>query len=301
MAVNYQKVYDNLDVDERIEFRDLTIKAILEIYPHYVVRPFQPGNPDLIFIGNQQENVRVRFPLYDLYAHFALTGKTKADLKDKILLLYADMLKTVEDSELVPDYSTVTWADVSKAVIPRLMRREELAEIDSYAFLPFDNDLVTAFVTAVPQEANLQLWITKEMIERWNVNEQQLWERAMDNFGDLTDGLEVVKTVSPHSYMRTDSNQEFAATAVLLAGFRYLISQYLGSPYRFGMPSRYILYAWSEFDDEDFQKEMKAMMTREFNRLPSKLTTNIYEVDDKGQIKLLKNQPEITPPDVSNN
>ena len=66
MPINYQKVYDNLDVDERIEFRDLTIKTILEIYPHYVVRPTQPGNPNTIFIGNRQDNVRVQFPLYDL-------------------------------------------------------------------------------------------------------------------------------------------------------------------------------------------------------------------------------------------
>lgn len=302
MAINYQKTYASLDVDERMAFRDLTIQVMKEIYPHYIIRPLETNDPDVIFITNKQDNVRIHFPLHDLYAHFAPSARTRADLKDKVLSHYSVMLKMAEDAEVIRDTSHVTWAEAKERVYPRLLRIEELHDPDLYPKFPFGEDVFTTFVFDNDVEENLVHRVDVKMLERWEITLEQLAETALKNFARMTDRMEFVGTMPPRGYLRTDSSQEYTSAIILIGGARATIAENVGSPFRFGIPSRYIMYAWSELDDADFQTEMTAMMEREFERLPSKLTTKIFEVDEKGQIKQLKNQPEIkTPPNVSNN
>lgn len=302
MAVNYQKFYSNLDIDEKMAFRDLTIKVMQEIYPHYIIRPVEPTEPDVVFITNKQDNVRIHFPLHDLYAHFSPTGKTKADLKDALLFHYSDMLKLAEDAEVIRDNSKLTWADVEKFLYPQFVRREELHDEDAYPKYPFGEDVYTIFNIDDRPDEHLVDRVDMKMLERWNITLEELTNKAMENFANRADRLEFAGFAPPHGYLRTDCKYQFASTAILIGGVRELVAEHVGSPFRFGVPSRYIMYAWGELEDEAFQVEMKAMMEREFERLPSKLTTKIFEVDEKGQITQLKNQPEIkTPPHVSNN
>ena len=115
------------------------------------------------------------------------------------------------------------------------------------------------------------------------------------------DNLELVGTEPPHGYLRTDSSDEYTATAILIGGVRYTIAQTIGSVYRFGVPSRYLLIAWRELEDENFQIEMRAWMKREFKRLPSPLTDKIYEVNEKGEMKQLKDLPELPEIPLSSN
>lgn len=302
MPINYRKTYDKLGFEERIEFRDLTIKAILEIYPHYVVRPLDANNPDAIFIGNQQDNVRVQFPLRDLYARFVSTAQTKSDLKDEIIKCHAPILKMVEDAELIEDTSKLTWSDVKDFVNPRFSRKDEFPNLEDTVHFPFGEDLVTIFLIDNPSDGGLVTRIGHEMLDRWEITDKDLYKQALDNLSEKMDGIYLKGTEPPHGYIRTDSSEEYAATAILIGGFRYTVAQNIGSPYRFGVPSRYVMIAWCELEDEEFQTEMRAWMKREFERLPSSLTDKIYEVDDKGEIKQLKDLPEIPePPDFSNN
>ena len=73
MPINYQKTYDTPSYEEGIEFRDMAIEVIQEIYPHYSVRPVEPQNPAAIYITNQDDNVRIQFPLRELYTRFSQT------------------------------------------------------------------------------------------------------------------------------------------------------------------------------------------------------------------------------------
>lgn len=301
MPVNYQKNYDGLDYDERVEFRDLTIKTLLEIYPHYIVRPLEPNNPDVVFIGNKQDNVRVRYPLSDLYARFSTTGRTKNDLKD-VLLTFASTFKMVEDAEMIRDTSKISWNDVKERTFPRLARRTEIPVIDDLVHFPFGEDLITIFLFEDEDEEGLLFRIDKKMLERWEISEQDLLGKAMENLSARMDNLELVGTAPPHAYLRTDSSDEYTATAILIGGVRYTIAQTIGEVYRFGVPSRYVFIAWRELEDEDFQIEMRAWMKREFKRLPAPLTDKIYEVNEKGEMKQLKDLPEISDaPFTSNN
>ena len=277
------------------------MKVILEIYPHYIVRPLEVGNVEVLFIGNKQDNVRINFPLYDSYAHFAGTAKTKQDLKDVLLFVYADMLKMVEDSSFVSDDSKSSWIDVRDRVRTRLSNRNEFRNPDNYVGFPFGEEVMTTFVIEVEGES-LVNFVTKKMLANWDISEQQLLETAMNNLMERADNLQLAGTAPPRGYLWTDSKEEFAATTILIGGVRETVAQNIGVPFRFGIPSRYIFYAWAELEDEEFQIQMKAMMEREFERLPSKLTTKIYEVNEQGQIKQLKDQPETkTPPHISNN
>ncbi len=302
MAINYRKTYDNLSYEEGIEFRDLTIKVMLEIYPHYIIRPLEPQNPDIVFITNKQDNVKIHFPLHDLYARFSTTGRTKNDLKETLLEAYADMLKMAEDASVIRDDSKLTWTEVCDFVRPRFARREEFRNVEDYAHYPFGEEVVTAFVIDDREDEQLVTWINNQMLERWNISKEDLMKKAMENFAGMCSGLEFVGTPPPRGFLRTDSSLDLAATAILIGGIRKMIAETIGVPFRFGIPSRFIFFCWFELDDEEFQVEMKAMMEREFSRLPSKLTTNIYEVDENGQMKQLKNQPEIPKtPNISNN
>jgi hypothetical protein len=292
MPINYQKVYENLSYEEKVSFRDLTIKVLLELYPHYVVRPLEPQNAEAIFIGNKQDNVRVTFPLHDLYARFSPSSQTKEDLKDAILLGYADMLKMVEDAEYIVDDEDMTWSDAKKLVQPRFSRLDHVEKFGDHVHYPFGEEIVTGFVIDYPDE-NLITHIRAPRLEKWNISQEDLMKQAMENFAHAASGIEFWGTESPRGYLRTNSKEEYSATTILIGGVRHLVAQTIGVPYRFGIPSSYVFYAWVELEDQEFQKEMKAMMEREFLRLPSKLTTNIYEVDEQGQMKQLKNQPEV--------
>lgn len=298
--INYQKVWATLDLDEKIAFRDMTIKAVQEIYPHYIVRPLEPHDADRFFVGNKQDNVRVKVPLRDLFARFSVTGKSNADLKDAIFNEYAGILNQAEDVSVAMDMPDFTWNDVRDHARPQHVRLNEIP--DGKIHYLFGDEVVTALVFDRPQEG-VMYWITKEMLARWERTEEELFKEAMENLAELADGIEIVGTNTPRHELWPEKGPQFASTALLLPSLRYLIAQTIGgSPYRFGIPSRHRFYAWIDIDDENYQREMKAKMERELDRYPSYLTSKIYEVDTKGQIQLVKPQPEIPPvPFTSNN
>ncbi len=302
MPINYKKTYENLDYDERMELRDLSIKAIREIYPDYIVQPLNPNDPDIIFIRNQQNNVRVKMGLRLIYVRFVDTARTKNDLKDIIYDHFAPMLKMVEDVELIKDHSNLTLAEAKDRLYPRLARKDEFPNVEDIVSFPFGEDLVTAFFYDDPDEEGLLTRVSREMCDRWEISDQELYKIAMKNFMERMPALDLVGTEPPHGYLRTDSSDEYTATAILIGDFRYTVAQTIGTPFRFGVPSRYLIIAWSELDDEEYQIEMRAWMKREFDRLPSRLTEKIYEVNDKGEVSQLKNLPELpTIPRTSNN
>lgn len=303
MPINYQKTYETLSYEEGIEFRNLSIKVIQEIYPHYVVTPAEPQNPDLIYVTNQDDNVRVQFPLRDLYKDFARTGKTKNDLKETILNNYSQILKQIEDFDIEEEEREKSWIEVRDFVQPRLTKTIEFGEdLELYVHLPFGEDLVTSFVIVSPTEEGMLRRIRTEQLEKWEITFDDLYKKAMENFGEVTDGMAIVGSNKPKGILWNENGIEYAASSILLGGIRYLISQNVGSPFRFGIPSSFAFYCWSELDNEEFQTEMRAMIKRQYDSMPASLTTNIYEVDEKGQIKQLKDLPQMPePPMTSNN
>jgi hypothetical protein len=302
MPINYQKTYDTLSYEERAEFQNLTMKVVQEIYPHYSVQPVEPQNPDGIYITNQDGNVRVQFPLRELFTRFVKTAKTRNDLKETILKDFADVFKTIEDTEYFMNLKDPGWNESRDYVQPRLNRIAELPDDpEKYVQTPFGEGVITV-VNIVSPDERLVTRVTREMLEKWNISFEELYQKAMDNFADLTDGLELVGTEKPRGCLWNEVGFEYASTGLLLGGLRYLIAQTIGSPYRFGIPSSHRFYCWNEFDDEEFQIEMKALIEREYKSLPSRLSTNIYEVDEQGNMKQLKNQPKIPEkPNLSNN
>jgi hypothetical protein len=302
MPINYQKTYDTLSYEEGIEFRNLTIEVIQEVYPHYKITPFEPQNPDIIFITNQEDNVRIQFPLRDLYTRFTQTARTRTDLKDTILNDYADSFKMLDDVDFFENLTEPEWSEARDFIQPRLVKIEDFPEdLELYVYFPFGEGVVTSLVIYNPVEPMVTR-ITKEMLEKWNVTADEAHKKAMENFSDLTEGMELVGTGKPHAYLWNEKGTEYAATAILLGGMRYLISQTIGSPFRFGVPSIHAFYCWTELDDEEFQTASRAMIKRQHDTMPGRLTTNIYEVGEDGNIKQLKNQPEIPDtPAISNN
>jgi hypothetical protein len=303
MPVNYQKTYDTLSYEEGIEFRDLVMELIAEIYPYYRVTPFEAQNPDVIYITNQEDNIRIHFPLRDLYTRFSQTARTRTDLKDKILSDYADAFKMLdEDIETLHNSNVPEWTEARDSVEPRLMRIEEFSEdIEEYVFVPFGEGIINCLIIYDEEDRRLTR-IRKTTLEKWNITIEELFERAMENFAVKMEGLELVGTAKPRGILWNETGRDYTATAILLGDVRYLIGQTIGTPFRFGVPSSFAFYSWAELDNEDFQIEMKAMIKREYDRQPKRLSTNIYEVNENGDVKQIKNQPEITaPPTISNN
>ncbi|MBK8467158.1 MAG: hypothetical protein IPL32_15155 [Chloracidobacterium sp.] len=290
--INYQKVWAGLAHEEKLAFRDRAIKAVQEIYPQYIVRPLEPGDADRFFVGNKQDNVRINVPLRDLYARYSISGKTHEDLKDAIFNEYAGMLNMAEDVSVATEVPDFTWGDVKDLVRLQHVRLNEIPE--GKLHYPFGDEVVTALVIDRPQQT-IMYWITQEMLDSWGKTMDELFKQAMENLADLSEGIEIVGTNTPRNELWPEKGQQFVTTCLLISQFRYLIAQTIGSPFRFGIPSRHRFYAWIDIEDENYQIEMKAKMEREMERYPSPLTSKIYEVDEQGQIKLVKPQPEIPP------
>jgi len=303
MPINYLKTFNNLSYEEKLEFSNLSIKTIKEIYPHYKVEPVAPNDTEAIYITNQEDNVRIQFPLYELYSRFLQTSKTRIELKEVLLRDFAQVFGKIEDSESFLAETEYEFNEVKHLIQPRLCSIEELDDnFEKYVSIPFGEGVVTTFCI-IHTDAPFNTRIRKDLIEKWEVSFEELYKLAMENFSELTDGMPLVGTGKPHAYLWNEEGVNYASTAILLGGMRYLIAQTIGSPFRFGIPSCHLFYCWTELEDEDFQIEMRSMMVREFERLPGKLSTNIYEVDEQGQIKHLKNLPEISKPsqNFSNN
>lgn len=296
--VNYQKVWVTLDIDEKIAFRDKAISAVQEIYPHYIVRPLEASDGDRFFVGNKQDNVRVTVPLRDLYTRFSMTAKTHADLKDAIFAECSGVLNLADDASLIEE-PQFTWSDAREYARLQHFRLEEVP--DGKLHVPFGDEVATAPVIERPNESVLY-WLTQEMLDSWEKTLDDLFKVSMENLENLAEGIELVGTNTPRHELWPEKGLGFASTCLLLPSMRYLIDQTIGSPFRFGIPSRHRFYAWIDIDDQNYQIEQKAKMEREMQRYPSPLTSKIYEVDPQGQITLVKPQPEIPPmPLVSNN
>src|SRR5687767_15291846 len=194
--INYQKVWANLDIDEKIAFRDMTIKAVQEIYPHYIVRPMEPTEADCFFVGNKQENVRIQVPLRDLHIRWSATGRSKADLKDMIFEVYAPTLNRAEDYSVAIEVPDFTWGDVRDYAKPQHVRTAEVIDTLGHIYYPFGAEVATAIVMERPQD-DVAYFITREMLAGWERTEQELYKEAMDNLGDLAENMAMVGTITP--------------------------------------------------------------------------------------------------------
>ncbi len=303
MPINYKKTYETLSYEESLEFRDLTMGVIREIYPHYVVTPVKPQNPDEIYVSNQENTVRILFPLRDVYNNFVNIGKTRIELKELILNIYSDILKQIDDFDIDEEIKEYSWAEARLLVQPRLTVKEAFVDdLEEYLYLPFGEDLVTSLVIVTSLENGTVRQIRKEYLEKWDVTFDELYKQAIENFIDATEGMEFVGTGKPHAILWNKEAAPYAASTLLISQARYLIHQTIGSPYRFGIPSSFVFYCWTELEDEAFQIEMKATIKRKYDTMPAALSTEIYEVNEKGEIKIVKDIPEIPEmPLISNN
>ncbi|MBV9240525.1 MAG: hypothetical protein JO314_00825 [Acidobacteria bacterium] len=297
--IDFKRVWTSLSLDEKIAFRDRAIKAVQEIYPHYIVRPLSPGDAERFFVGNKQENVRAQVPLRDLFARYSISGKTHDGLKEAIFSEYTGVLNHIEDASLVAEEPDLSWNDIKDVVRLQHVRNEQIPA--GKLHLPFGDEVASAYVIDRPREG-LMYWVTDELRETWGVTAEDLLKLSMENLAHLADGMDFAGLETPHQELWNHEGLPFASTCLLIAPIRYLIAQTIGSPYRFGIPSRHRFYAWTDIEDEKFQIEMRAKMQREMDRYPSPLTSKIYEVDTQGQIKLIKPQPEVPQvPLISNN
>lgn len=297
--INFQKVWATMELDEKMAFRDKTIAAVKEIYPHFDVGPIEPGDAERFLVENEEETIRIKVPLRDLFSRFSLTAKTNADLKKAIFEEYAGVFNRVDDVEALVNEPVFPWIDIKEYVRVQHYHINTIPE-DKLHY-PFCEGVVTAFVIEKPGEG-IMYWVNENMLNGWGKTKEELYATALDNLGTIADGFGLVGTNEPHFELWPETGTFYASTVLLLPSMRYMISQMIGSPFRFGIPSAHRFYAWSDIKNEKFQIEMKAKMEREIEKYPSPLTSIIFEVDEKGQISVVKTQPTIPPmPLTSNN
>lgn len=275
--------------DQRLEFRDKVIKVLRGIYPHYIIRPESPGNPDAIFLGNKQDNVRMTLPTHDIFARFSQTARTDADLKDIILEHFADLLKLVEDANEIVILADAPWEKVKPNLYLSLTANFELEpNADSVLKNPFGTEVSICPMLRDPDKSKRVERITRKYFEKWGVTEEEVFQAAFENLSRETEEVPLIGVPPPHGHLRNEKSDGDGASAILLRGIREFIGETIGLPFRFGIPSRHFFFAWTELDDKNFQQEMKTMMTKEMNRMPSPLTDLIFEVDESLNIKQLK-------------
>lgn len=275
-------------IEEEIAFRDRVMKIIRELYPDYIVRPHDSGKPDMIFIGNKQDNVRIHFPTHDVFARFAQTGRTNTDLKDVVLDHFADMLRLAEDADLIVETDDVPWFEAQQNLELMLTGIYEIEPFkDEILCQPFGTNIVVCPVINNPSN-NLIGRIKRIRLEQWSVTEDVVFQRAFENLSHACDGFELVGVPPPHGHLRNEKSNGNGASSILVRGIRELIGENIGLPFRFGIPSRHLFYAWAELEDKEFQQEMRTLMAKEMKRLPSRLTDDIYQVDENLRIAHIK-------------
>lgn len=297
--INYQKNWFNISIEEKIAFREKVMAAVRELYSHMNVRSAEAGDVDHFLIENKENTVRITAPLRDVYYRFMISAKTTDDLKTTIIEEFGAVINKTDDPEELAKEPEFAWIDIKDLVRLQLLRIEN---IPAYTIdLPFGGEVAAAFIIDKRDE-ELSYFIKPAMLDSWNMTQDELYPVAMANLSSLASGFEIVGTHTPRKEMWNEDGAPFSSTSLLLPSMRELLAQNVGLPFRFGIPSIFRFYAWADIADEKYQIEMKAKMERELKRLPHPLSDMIFEVDEKGQISVVKPQPVVPPvPLTSNN
>jgi hypothetical protein len=125
-------------------------------------------------------------------------------------------------------------------------------------------------------------WITKAMLDDWNISLAELDTTASHNLAAALAAAKVAyKDIGGVRLGIIETDLAFKAALILAPNLREVVSPTLGWPLLAVVPDRDFLYLWAA-QHRDFIDRVSGVVVREFMNSPYPLTTEVFEIGDAG-------------------
>lgn len=274
MISRFVNLFKKSDFDEQRAFQ----RRVLVI-----VRELQPTNDYLISEDPLALNLDGQvLGLTNIRANFLLSSQTDADLHEMVKEHFRNILVGLD----IVERTELTWEQAKPNVMPQLMSESFLENLELVSF-PFGGGIVIGFV--VDSEKTYS-YVSRNDIERWTVNELEIYDVALKNLNARSLGLEAVAVPGPNGLFVVNTLDGFDAVRVISADLRNYCAQVIGSKFYIGVPNRDFLICWSKSGDREFQDRIRAQVAHDFDERPYPLSPLVFEVDEIGEFRIIASE-----------
>ena len=268
MISRFINIFKKTDGDEQRAFQGRVLKILREIQPD---KNFSPSEDPLTL--NLGDKV---LGLTNLRSNFLLSSKTESDLRTFVTEYILNVLPGLD----VTERTELGWVQESLNLMPQLMPVDFLEKLDLVSF-PFAGQVVIGFVIDAEKTYS---YVSKDDIKRWDVDETKIFDLALENLNERTNGIEASGAPGPNSLLVINSMDSFDAVRIISPDLQNHFGEVIGRPFYFGVPNRDFLICWTKNTDAEFQNRMRAQIAIDFEERPYPLSPSVFEVSENGDI-----------------
>jgi hypothetical protein len=175
-----------------------------------------------------------------------------------------------------PDITTMAWPDVEAQLrlqfFPTSFRSQAPRPLVGY---PFASGIEIGVVADLPTS---YVYARSEDLARWEMTPEALYERALHNLEEATQGIEMHGTDAPERSLIIATSDGYDAVRLLVPGLRAFAAARLGQPCLAAIPNRDFLILWSTSNSAAFHQRIREQVRSDVKEQPHALTSQIFIV-----------------------
>jgi uncharacterized protein YtpQ (UPF0354 family) len=175
-----------------------------------------------------------------------------------------------------PDVTALAWADVETRVrlqfYPATFHSQAPRPLVSY---PFASGIEIGVVADMPTS---YVYARIEDLDRWHITAEALYERALYNLEEATQGIEMHGTDAPERSLIIATSDGYDAARLLVPGLRAFAVERLDQPCFAAIPNRDFLILWSTSNSDAFHQRIRQQVRSDVQTQPHALTSQIFIV-----------------------
>lgn len=273
MISRFTNLFKKTDGDELRAFQTRVVKILNELHPEISFE--MNADPHAI-----ESDGRV-LGITNIHSAYLLSSKSENDLREIVSEHFNIVLANWDVSEC----GALDWAAAKQLCMPQLMPKEFTEKLPLISF-PFGSEIVLGFVI---DSEKAYSYVTKDDKARWDIEESEIYDVAIENLAARSTGIEVNAGPSPNGFVVISTMDGFDAVRIVSPKIREFIGGVIGESFYFGVPNRDFLVCWEKNDDMDYHDRFGSQVSSDFDERPYPLSRYVFKVSTDGEIVQLEN------------
>lgn len=273
MTSRFTHLFKKTDGDEQRAFQTRVLSLLRELHPD---KSFSRSDDPLILMLDKQT-----LGLTNIRSNFLLSSQTDGDLRDIVAAHFENVLAGLSLTER----EELNWELAKGLLRPQLMPKEFLEKMPLIS-RPFGDEIVVGFVIDAEKAYS---YVSKADIDRWGVDEGDIYEAALANLNEASQGMQLQVFPGTNGFAVVNTMDGFDAVRITLPEFRAIFGETIGNPFYFGVPNRDFLICWAKNGDAEFQHRMRSQISQDFDERPYPLSRSVFETSEDGEFKQVEN------------
>ena len=269
MTSRFTRLFKKSDGDEQRAFQTKVLSLLGELHPD---KEFARSADPLVLTFGEQT-----LGLTNILAKFLLSSQSEADLRE----IVAEHINGVLEGTIAAERDELDWAGAKPLLRPQLMPGEFLERMPLIS-KPFGDEIVIGFVI---DSEKAYSYVSKADVDRWRVDEQEIYDAALDNLNEISKGMQLQVFPGDNAFAVVNSMDGFDAARISLPELREIFAENIGTPFYFGVPNRDFLICWAKGGDASFHLQMQSQISQDFGERPYPLSGSVFEVLENGEIR----------------